>query len=525
MLHKQVTHDEASTQAAKKRRTTVSDRTDKHLHSLAYSSRYATHDIPKWELPSQSSEACVAYQLIHDELELDGKPAMNCASFVNTWMEPEAEKLIAANLNKNLADQDQYPAAMEIQSKCVSMLGRLWHGKDSVGTSTIGSSEAVMLGGLAMKKLWQAKRKSENKDTSRPNIIMGNNAQVALEKFARYFDVEARIIPVSKESHYVLDIHKATEACDENTIGIFVILGSTYTGHFEDVQGLSKLLDEHERKTGQDIPIHVDAASGGLVAPFAFPELPWDFVLPRVKSINCSGHKFGLCYPGVGWILWRSDQYLPKELVFELHYLGGTEHTYTLNFSRPACFVIGQYYNFIRLGKEGYRNIVNNILENAYFLANALEETGMFDIVSDLHRPEGVFGWENAPEKSKAHKGPLNPSLPVVAFKFSDRFTQHNPHVKQDAVSTMIRTKGWIVPNYPLPPAVDDISILRVVVRESMTRDMIESLVDTIKETVTHLASLDTSVTFTTKGKSSLVCQSHDEQERVSRSTMYSRPC
>jgi glutamate decarboxylase len=219
----------------------------------------------------------------------------------------------------------------------------MWKAKGAIGTATVGSSEAVLLGGLAMKKRWQAKMKAQGKDTSRPNIVMGNNAQVALEKFARYFDVECRLIPVSAESHYCLDIAKAAEACDENTIGVYVILGSTYTGHFEDVEGMSKELDRIQQEKGWDIPIHVDAASGGFVAPFAFPKLKWSFEVPRVKSINTSGHKYGLAYPGIGWILWKSEDFLPKELVFTLTYLGAEEQTFTLNFSRPACFMVRSY--------------------------------------------------------------------------------------------------------------------------------------------------------------------------------------
>lgn len=255
-------------------------------------------------------------------------------------MEDEADKLVYENIAKNLSDQDEYPATMTIQGRCISIIGNLWHAEAAIGTATVGSSEAVMLGGLALKKRWQERQRKNGKDTSRPNIIMGNNAQVALEKFARYFDVEARLIPVSEESHHILDIHKAVEACDENTIGIYCILGSTFTGHFEDVLGLSKLLDDYESKTGLDIPIHVDAASGGFVAPFAFPDLEWDFRLKRVVSINASGHKFGLSYCGIGWVLWRSTDYLPKELVFQLDYLGSIEYTYNLNFSRPACFMV-----------------------------------------------------------------------------------------------------------------------------------------------------------------------------------------
>ncbi|KAF9346077.1 hypothetical protein BGX34_004202 [Mortierella sp. NVP85] len=478
MLHKHVDAEEVvkhAEQASSSQRL----RTPRNIHSLAYGSRYATQEIPKFTLPDQSTEAAAVYQLIHDELELDGRPNTNLASFVHTWMEPEADKLIMENISKNLADQDEYPATMKIHARCISIIGNLWKSKGAVGTATIGSSEAVQLGGLAMKKLWQAKRKSEGKDTSKPNIVMGQNAQVALEKFARYFDVECRMIPVSAESHHCLDPKKAAEACDENTIGVYVILGSTYTGHFEDVEAVSKELDRIQQEKGWDIPIHVDAASGGFVAPFAFPELRWSFELPRVKSINASGHKYGLAYPGIGWVLWRDEESLPKELIFTLTYLGSEEHTYTLNFSRPACFMIGQYYNFVRLGKEGYTSVIQNDLDNARVLSLSLEESGYFDLVSDMHRAKGVFGHEQK-KKGTEEITEYNPALPVVAFKLSDEFKRANPHVKQSAISTLLRTRGWIVPNYALPPHEEHVEILRVVVRESLSQDLVDTVVGDI---------------------------------------------
>ncbi|OZJ06656.1 hypothetical protein BZG36_00278 [Bifiguratus adelaidae] len=491
-LSRHINSDELMNAARGVRRTV---REKMSTHSLAYGSRYATAEIPKWELPKHSSEPRTAYQLVHDELELDGRPALNLASFVHTWMEPEADKLVMENINKNLSDQDEYPQTMVIHGRCISILGNLWKipkGQNAVGTATVGSSEAIMLGGLALKKRWQARQKAAGKDASKPNIIMGHNAQVALEKFARYFDVECRLVPVSKESAYCLDIHKAIELVDENTIGVFVILGSTYTGHFEDVEGLSKLLDDYEAKTGISVPIHVDAASGGFVAPFAFPHLKWAFDLPRVHSINTSGHKFGLAYPGIGWVLWRGQEYLPKELVFELHYLGGTELSYGLNFSRPACFMIAQYYNFIRLGWEGYTNITNNDLENARLLCRALEKTGYYEVVSDVHRPVGVRLY-NAKTAMAGQVEPhgmvgkvlhktenYTPSLPVVSFKFTEEFKKQYPHVQQALVSGLLRTKGWIVPNYPLPPNEDATEILRVVVRESMTEDLIDMFMSDI---------------------------------------------
>ena len=325
-------------------------------------------------------------------------------------METQAEQLIFENISKNLADSDEYPAMMQIHARCVSIIANLWgvqKGEKAVGSATTGSSEAIHLGGLAMKRRWQEKRMKDGKDTSKPNIIMGANAQVALEKFARYFEVEARILPVSESSQFRLDPELVKKNIDENTIGVFVIMGSTYTGHYEPVEEISMILDEFEAKTGHDIPIHVDAASGGFVAPFTYAQAggpKWNFELPRVKSINTSGHKFGLVYAGVGWIIWRDESYLPKHLIFELHYLGGTEESYTLNFSRPGAQIIGQYYNLIHLGFKGYRSIMENCMSNARLLSKSLEATGWYTCVSDIHRKKGehkllnikeVFGRED----------------------------------------------------------------------------------------------------------------------------------
>ena len=300
-------------------------------------------------------------------------------------MHEKARELMVENIAKNMSDADEYPAMMDIHARCISILAKLWgrqKGERPVGTATTGSSEAIHLGGLAMKRRWQEKRTAEGKSTLKPNIIMGSNAQVALEKFARYFEVEARILPVSKKSRYRLDPELVKDNIDENTIGVFVILGSTYTGHYEPVHEISQILDAYEKKTGVDIPIHVDGASGAFIAPFTHAKAGgpvWDFKCPRVKSINVSGHKFGLVYAGVGWIIWRDEQYLPKHLVFELHYLGGTEESYTLNFSRPGAQVIGQYFNLIHLGFKGYREIHENCMTNARLLSDALERTGWYE--------------------------------------------------------------------------------------------------------------------------------------------------
>lgn len=456
-----------------------------------YSTRYNSRaEIPKYMIPQEGVQADAVHQMLKDELDLDGRPNLNLASFVGTYMEREAERLMIENLSKNLSDADEYPAMMNMHARCISILAHLWgvqKGEKAIGTATTGSSEAIHLGGLAMKRHWQEKRRAAGKDTLRPNIIMGANAQVALEKFARYFEVEARILPVSEKSRFRLDPDLVKENIDENTIGIFVILGSTYTGHYEPVEEISKILDEYEARTGIDIPIHVDGASGAMIAPFTHAKAggpKWDFKLSRVKSINTSGHKFGLVYAGVGWIIWRDESYLPKDLIFELHYLGGTEESYTLNFSRPGAQIIAQYFNLIHLGFNGYRDIMEGCLHNARLLSKALEATGWYHCVSDIHRKKGTFTFNGVQEavfrSENDSSADYNEGLPVVAFRFSDEFKKEFPHIKQEAVSTLLRVKQYIIPNYPLPPHEEKTEILRVVVRESMSMDLLDQLISDI---------------------------------------------
>ncbi|KAF2462986.1 glutamate decarboxylase [Lindgomyces ingoldianus] len=469
-------------------------------HTTPYSSRYASAtELSKFRIPHDGAPADVVHQLLKDELDLDGRPNLNLASFVGTYMEREAEQLMVENLSKNMSDADEYPAMMDMHARCVSILAHLWavqEGEKAIGSATTGSSEAIHLGGLAMKRRWQEKRQAEGKDTLKPNIIMGANAQVALEKFARYFEVEARILPVSENSSYRLDPELVKKNIDENTIGIFVILGSTYTGHYEPVEEISNILDDYEKKTGASIPIHVDAASGGFIAPFTHAKagFKWNFELPRVKSINTSGHKFGLVYAGVGWIIWRDESYLPKHLLFELHYLGGTEESYTLNFSRPGAQIIAQYYNLIHLGFTGYQNIMENTLANARLLSRALEGTGWFRCISDIHRKQGDHKYEKGKRQFEEgqNSADYNAGLPVVAFTVSDDFKKDYPHVKQAAVSNLLRAKQYIIPNYPLPPNEEKTEILRVVVRESLSLDMMDRLVTDICNVTETLMKSDT---------------------------------
>jgi len=464
----------------------------------AYASRYGTAPIPKYHIPSKGTSADSAYQMIHDELSLDGSPLLNLASFVHTWMPAEADKLMMENVGKNLIDQDEYPMTQIIHERCISMLADLWHAPSShhaVGTATTGSSEAIQLGGLAMKRIWQEKRKAAGKSIHEPgpNIVMGANAQVALEKFARYFEVECRLVPISVESKYRLDAKKAMEYVDENTIGVYVILGSTYTGHYEPVKEMSDLLDEYEKQTGLSVPIHVDGASGAFVAPFATPKLEWDFKLPRVVSINTSGHKFGLAYVGVGWVIWRDKKHLPKDLIFELHYLGSVEYSFSLNFSRPAAPIIAQYFNFLHLGFEGYRAVAIDDFKNARLLSRALEKSGYYYVLSDIHRPlEGVIPTaKEAVGYDQEHVENYIPGLPVVAFRFSDDFQKKYPDIQQKWIQTLLRAKGWIVPNYELAPDLEKVEILRVVVRENMSEALIDKLVCDLIEITEDLTKRD----------------------------------
>jgi glutamate decarboxylase len=299
-------------------------------------------NIPKLRLAEAEMPPDVAYQIIHDELMLDGNARMNLATFVSTWMEPQAEKLMAECLDKNMIDKDEYPQTAALEVRCVEILSRLWHAPEAAhatGCSTTGSSEAAMLGALALKRRWQKRRRDAGKPADRPNLVMGINVQVCWEKFAKYWDVEMRLVPMEGDRFH-LSAEEAVKLCDENTIGVVAVLGSTFDGSYEPVEEICAALDDFEEREGIDIPVHVDGASGAFVAPFVDPDLAWDFQLPRVVSINASGHKYGLVYPGVGWIVWRDGDVLPEELIFWVNYLGDDMPTLALNFSRPGAPVV-----------------------------------------------------------------------------------------------------------------------------------------------------------------------------------------
>jgi len=425
-----------------------------HLAS-AYGSRYMTEPIPRYKLPRGSVPSNVAYQLIHDEVSLDGRPAQNLATFCTTWMEPEADQLISRGVRYNLADEDEYPHVIKIEERCVNILANLFHapcGVDGggVGTATLGSSEAMMLAGLAMKFNWRNRRKAAGLSHDKPNLIMGTNVQICWKKFARYFDVEPKLLPL-EPGRYVVTPQQIVEAADENTIGVCAVVGSTFTGEFEPVVAINDALTELNRKQGWEIPIHVDGASGGFVAPFLYPDLEWDFRVPLVQSINISGHKYGLCYPGIGWVIWRDHAALPEELIFHVNYLGGDMETFNLNFSRPASGVLAQYYNFLRMGFEGYRDVMQSLKQNADYIRERIDSIEEFELLSDDH------------------------SLPLVAWSVS----ADSDYTAFD-ISDKLRERGWIVPAYSMPKNAESVACLRAVIREGMSRDMCENFVNDV---------------------------------------------
>ncbi|KAL9389739.1 hypothetical protein Peur_018344 [Populus x canadensis] len=443
----------------------IASQSDVSVHST-FSSRYVRESLPRYKMPENSIPKEAAFQIINDELMLDGNPRLNLASFVTTWMEPECDKLIMDSINKNYVDMDEYPVTTELQNRCVNIIAHLFNAplgesEAAVGVGTVGSSEAIMLAGLAFKRKWQNKRKAEGKPYDKPNIVTGANVQVCWEKFARYFEVELKEVKLT-EDYYVMDPVKAAEIVDENTICVAAILGSTLNGEFEDVKLLNDLLVEKNRITGWDTPIHVDAASGGFIAPFLWPDLEWDFRLPLVKSINVSGHKYGLVYAGVGWVIWRSKEDLPEELIFHINYLGTDQPTFTLNFSKGSSQIIAQYYQLIRLGYEGYRNVMENCHENAMMLKEGLEKTGRFKIVS---KDIGV---------------------PLVAFSLVDKSWGHD----EFEIAETLRRFGWIVPAYTMPADAKHITVLRVVIREDFSRTLAERLVRDITKVLHELDSL-----------------------------------
>jgi glutamate decarboxylase len=429
--------------------------------SPTYAGRSFSHDIPKYRLPAEGIPADAAYQLVHDELDLDGNPSLNLASFVTSWMEPQARLLAAETLAKNMIDQDEYPQTEVVHQRVVSMIGRLFHApahQQPTGTATIGSSEAIMLAMLAHKRTWQRRREQAGLPTDRPNMVMGADVHTCWEKFARYFEVEARVVPM-EEGRYTIAAEQVEPLLDERTIAVAGLLGTTFTGQMDDLGSIDALLTRIASDPGWRIPLHIDAASGGFIVPFARPEEEWDFRLPSVRSINVSNHKFGLVYPGMGTVIFRDASDLPEELVFHINYLGGDMPNYSLNFSRPSSSVILQYFAFLRLGRAGFEQIVNTVLENARALAGKLGAIDGLELLTD------------------------GSAFPIVALRASDPEASDLTHL-----SHLLRERGWIVPAYTLPPNAEHITVLRMVIKENFSRDMVDMLAHDIGAAMKTLA-------------------------------------
>lgn len=427
-----------------------------------YASTLLRQSLPKSGFPAAPSLPENVFAAVRDELMLDGNSRQNLATFCQTWVDDEIRRLMDLSIDKNMIDKDEYPQTAEIEARCVRMLADLWHApspETTMGCSTTGSSEAAMLGGLAMKWRWRKKRQAEGKSTDRPNMICGP-VQICWHKFARYFDVELREIPLEGD-RLIMNVEEVLKRVDENTIGVVPTLGVTFTCQYEPVKAVADALDRLQQETGLDVPIHVDGASGGFLAPFCAPELEWDFRLPRVKSINTSGHKFGLAPLGVGWVVWREKTDLPEELVFNVNYLGGNMPTFALNFSRPGGQIISQYYNFVRLGREGYAHIHNACYDTAEYLAAQIARLGPFEI---------LFG------------GDRKAGIPALAWKLKDG-AAIGGYTLYD-LADRLRSRGWQVPAYSMPANRQDLVVQRILVRHGVSRDLAELLLDDMRRAI-----------------------------------------
>ena len=435
-----------------------------NMYDDVYGNKESDVGLSKNTFPTSENDPRKIYTAVHDELMLDGNARQNLATFCQTWEEPEVHMLMDECIDKNMVDKDEYPQTAEIEARCVRMLADLWNspatGNKAVGTSTTGSSEAAMLGGMAMKRRWETKRKTEGKPIDKPNMISGP-VQICWHKFARYWDIELREIPMEGD-RLIMTPEEVLKRCDENTIGVVPTLGVTFTCQYEPVTAVAAALDKLQADTGLDIPMHVDGASGGFLAPFCSPDLVWDFRIPRVKSINTSGHKFGLAPLGVGWVIWREKEDLPEDLVFHVNYLGGDMIDFALNFSRPGGQIVAQYYNFLRLGKEGYRKVHTACYETAEFLAREIEKLGPFEV---------LYG------------GQMDKGIPALCWKLKDGV---NPGFNLYDFADRLRSRGWQVPAYSMPPNRQDLVIQRILVRHGVSRDLGSLLLDDMQRTLEY---------------------------------------
>jgi glutamate decarboxylase len=440
------------------------DTTKAEINDDIYGAAAADRSIPKYRMPEGELRPDIAHALVCDELVLDGNARQNLATFCSTYLEPEIHQLMDLSIDKNMIDKDEYPAAAEIENRCVHILADLWHSPEPRGTtgcSTTGSSEAAMLGGLALKWKWRERQKAAGKPYDKPNLVTGP-VQVCWHKFARYFDVELREIPIERD-RLGMNAAEVLQRVDENTIGVMVTFGVTFTCQYEPVAEVAAALDDLQRRTGLDIPIHVDAASGGFVAPFVEPDLLWDFRIPRVRSINASGHKYGMAPLGVGWVVWRHQTDLPQDLIFYVNYLGGNMPTFALNFSRPAGQIVSQYYLFLRLGRAGYRRIYQNAYDIARHIGREMLKAGPFELFFDGDSKQG---------------------LPAISWIIRDG---EDPGYSLFDLSDRLRTRGWQVAAYTLLPNITHVTVMRVLIRHGFSRDLADLLLEDCRRAIAHL--------------------------------------
>jgi glutamate decarboxylase len=417
--------------------------------AVLFGNRFITEEAPAAAFPEEGMAAQEAMRLVDEELVLDGVPSRNLATFVTTWMEPEAQRIVADNLHRNFIDHAEYPRSAEIEQRCIRMLADLFHAPgETTGARTQGSSEAIMLGALSLKWKWRERRRSSGLSTEKPNLVFGGDVHVVWEKFCRYFDVEPRIVPL-QEGKYTIGPEDVEPHVDENTIGVAAVLGTTFTGHMDDIAGIDELLRGIKKERELDVPLHVDAASGGFVWPFLYPDTEWDFRLEQVRSINVSGHKFGLVYPGIGWLIFRETADLAEDLVFYENYLGKTDATFTLNFSTGAAMVLAQYYNLVRFGRSGYAYVMGMMQANAEALAAQLTAQGRFELIGE--------GAEQ---------------LPLVAF----RLAEAQSYDEFDIAWQLSAERGWMLPAYTMPANAQDVKVMRALVKETLSRDQVDTL-------------------------------------------------
>lgn len=429
-----------------------------------FGSESESFDIPRYKLAEQSVQPRIASQMILDELMDEGNARQNLATFCQTYMEPEATEIMAKTLAKNAIDKSEYPRTTELENRCVNIIADLWHANKNesyLGTSTVGSSEACMLAGLAMKFAWRKRAQKNGLDINacKPNIVISSGYQICWEKFCTYWDIELREVPMDKE-HLSLNMDTVMDYVDEYTIGIVGIMGITYSGRYDDIAKLNDLVEEYNKQTDYKVYIHVDAASGGFYAPFMEPEIVWDFKLKNVVSINASGHKYGLVYPGIGWVLWRDEKYLPDDLIFKVSYLGGEIPTMAINFSRSAAPIIAQYYNFLRFGFDGYHDIHARTHKVAEYIIDELKKTGRFTIINDATH------------------------LPVLCYTLKEDLNQD--WTLYD-LTDHLRMRNWQVPTYPMPSNLDDLVVQRIVCRADFGMNIAVEFIEDLKRSIEEL--------------------------------------